>query len=50
MALGFIFNCKTLSFAPLELSGTGLFGIKMVEAGLARNNLAVFSELQSFTI
>jgi len=46
----FVFNNKILTLATGELRGARLFGIEMVEARLARNNLPVFGKFQSFAI
>jgi len=48
MTFWFIFNYEIIAFFPSKLSGARLFGIKMVEAGLARNYLAIFCDFQSF--
>lgn len=48
MTFRFIFYNKIFPLASSELGGAGLFSVEMIEAGLARKNLAVFCKLESF--
>ncbi len=50
MALRFVFDNKTVTFATSELCRSRLLGVKMIEACFTSDNLAVLSKLQSLSV
>lgn len=47
MAHRLVLDYEILSFSSSKLTISGLLGIEMVKTWFARNNLAIFSKLQS---